>query len=145
MKVERGNVSAVTRVLRAAACAVLVGGALAACSGGGSVNVGSGQTPDPATVDFPIFYVKRTIPEDTDDLRQLRDTAPKADLFKRARAAPGAVETNITERVTKDKNYDVKDVDVSFDGKKVVFAMRGPLDDNQDEEDPPTWEIWEYD
>ena len=39
----------------------------------------------------------------------------------------------------------MKDVDVSFDGKKVVFAMRGPLDDNQDEEDPPTWEIWEYD
>jgi hypothetical protein len=36
-------------------------------------------------------------------------------------------------------------VDVSFDGKKVVFAMRGPLDDNQDEEDPPTWEVWEYD
>jgi hypothetical protein len=145
MKVERGNVSAVTRVLRTAACAVLVSGALAACSGGGSVNVGSGQTPDPATVDFPIFYVKRTIPEDSDDLRQLRDTAPKADLFKRARAAPGAVETNITTRVTGTDNYDIKDVDASFDGKKIIFSMRGPLDDDQDEKDPPTWEIWEYD
>ena len=110
------------------------------------MNVGSGQTPDPATVDFPIFYVKRTIPEDTDDLRQLRDTVADADLFKRDRASPGALETNITERVTGDTDlYDIKDVDVSFDGKKVVFAMRGPLDDNQDEEDPPTWEIWEYD
>ncbi|HXD22234.1 MAG TPA: hypothetical protein VN613_02660, partial [Gemmatimonadaceae bacterium] len=137
--------TAVTGRARALALVVVLSAGLAACSGGGSVNVGSGQSPDPATVDFPIFYVKRTIPMDTDDLRQLRDTAPKADLFKRARAAPGAVETNITERVTKDKNYDVKDVDVSFDGKKVVFAMRGPLDDNQDEEDPPTWEIWEYD
>ncbi|HKP14143.1 MAG TPA: hypothetical protein VJZ91_18625, partial [Blastocatellia bacterium] len=138
-------VTAVTRKTRVLAVLCAVAAGLAACSGGGSVNVGSGQSPDPATIDFPIFYVKRTIPENSDDLRQLRDTAPKADLFKRDRAAPGAVETNITARVTKDDNYDVKDVDVSFDGKKVVFAMRGPLDDNQDEEDPPTWEIWEYD
>src|SRR5262245_19130772 len=149
MKVERtapqGSrcqfVSAFTRVLLVAASACI----LVACSGGGSVNVGSGQTPDPATVDFPIFYVKRTIPEDTDDLRQLRDTVPKADLFKRDRAAPSATETNITARITGDDLYDVKDVDVSLDGKKVAFAMRGPLDDNQDEEDEPTWQIWEYD
>ncbi len=157
MTVERGNVSAVTRAVsprarvfaRSAArgfiLALALAGALTACSGGGSVNVGSGQTPDPATVDFPIFYVKRTIPEDQDDLRQLRDTVPAANLFKRDRASPSAVETNITGRITEDEPYDVKDVDVSFDGKKVVFAMRGPLAMNQDEEDEPTWEIWEYD
>jgi hypothetical protein len=145
MKVEQGIVKAVTRISRAAVGALLVGALVSACSGGGSVNVGSGQTPDPATVDFPIFYVKRTIPEDTDDLRELRDTLPKADLFKRDRASPGATETNITGRVTGDKRYDVKDVDVSFDGRKVIFAMRGELDEDQDEEDPPTWEIWEYD
>jgi hypothetical protein len=141
MKVERGNVSTVTKAM----CVGVIAGVLAACSGGGSVNVGSGQTPDPATVDFPIFYVKRTIPEDQDDLRELRDTLPAANLFKRDRAAPAAAETNITARVTGTDLYDVKDVDASFDGKKVIFAMRGPLDDNQDEEDPPTWEIWEYD
>ncbi len=141
MKVERGFVSVVTRVLSGAACAC----ALAACSGGGSVNVGSGQTPDPATVDFPVFYVKRTIPQQTDDLRQLRDTTPQANLYKRDRAAPGATETNLTARVTGTDMYDVKDIDVSFDGKKVAFAMRGPLAMNQDEKDPPTWDIWEYD
>src|ERR1700754_3776114 len=133
MKVERRIVSAFTRLFFGAA----LGCALAACSGGGSVNVGSGQTPDPATVDFPIFYVKRTIPEDQDDLRQIRDTVPEANLFKRDRAAPGAIETNITQRVTGTDKYDVKDVDVSLDGKKVVFAMRGPLEENQDEKDPP--------
>src|SRR5688572_18923271 len=127
MKVERGIVSAVTKAL----CVGAIASVMVACSGGGSVNVGSGQTPDPATVDFPIFYVKRTIPMDTDDLRQLRDTLPAANLFKRGRAAPGALETNITGRVTGTDLYDVKDVDVSFDGKKVAFAMRGPLDDNQ--------------
>lgn len=141
MKVERRIVNAVTRVVCVAACAC----AMVACSGGGSVNVGSGQTPDPATVDFPIFYVKRTIPENTDDLRQLRDTVPSANLYKRDRAAPSAAETNITARITGSDLYDIKDVNVSLDGLKVVFAMRGPLRENMDEEDPPTWGIWEYD
>jgi hypothetical protein len=58
MKVECRSVSGFTRVCSAAAGYLLVAmgvTALAGCSGGGSVNVGSGQTPDPATVDFPIF------------------------------------------------------------------------------------------
>jgi hypothetical protein len=127
--------------------------ALAGCSSGGSVNLGSGQTADPATIDFPVFYVKRTLvfdPNDPtllqqDDLRQLRDTVPDADEFKRDRASPGANETNITQRVTGTDRYDVRDLDVSPDGRKLVFAMRGPLAQNQQEEDPPTWNIWEYD
>lgn len=117
---------------------------LAACSGGGSVNIGNGQTADPGTVDFPIAYVKRTIPEDGDDLRQQRDTAPDAELFFRDRASPSSAERNITERITGTDPYDIKDVDVSPDGRRIAFAMRGPLDDNQDEEDPPNWQIWEY-
>jgi Hydrazine synthase alpha subunit middle domain len=119
---------------------------LSACSGGGSVDIGSGQSPDPATVDFPIFYVKRTIPMDQDDLRQLRDAIPNADLYKRDRASPSANETNITDRITGATDiYDVKDVDVSADGKKVVFALRGPLTMNMEEDEPPTWQIWQYD
>jgi hypothetical protein len=117
---------------------------LAACGGGGSVDVGSGQAPDPGTNDFAIFYVKRSVPMEEDDLRQVRDAVPDADLYMRQRAAPSATETNITDRITGQENYDVKDVDVSADGKKVIFAMRGPLEDNMDERDPPTWEIWEY-
>lgn len=135
------NVTAITR----AACLAVCGMLLSACSGSGSVNTGSGQSPDPATVDFPIFYVKRTIPMDTDDVTQLRDAVPSANLFKRDRASPSAAETNITERVTGTDLYDIKDLNVSFDGTKMVFAMRGPLDENMDEEDPPTWNIWEYD
>ena len=33
---------------------------------------------------------------------------------------------------------------ISPDGRRIVFAMRGPLDDIDEEEDPPTWNIWEY-
>ena len=46
---------------------------LAACSGGGSVNLGSGQAADPGTVDFPVAYVKRTIPADPG--RRARESA----------------------------------------------------------------------
>jgi len=40
----------------------------------GSVNISNSQAGDPATLDYPIFYVKRAIPRrgrqpDQDDLR----------------------------------------------------------------------------
>ncbi|MET0281923.1 MAG: hypothetical protein ABW278_12490 [Steroidobacteraceae bacterium] len=117
---------------------------LCACSSGGSVDIGGGQAADPGTVDFPIAYVKRTIPEEQDDLRAQRDTSADADLFFRDRASPSSVERNITERVTGTRLYDIKDVDVSADGRRIVFAMRGPLDADQDEKDPPNWQVWEY-
>ena len=131
----------------------LVGIALlaGACSSGGSVELGSGQAADPGSNDFPIAYVKRTIPVTAggqliqDDVREVRDTLPDADLFFRDRASPSFIERNITDRVTGSDPYDIKDVDVSPDGKKIVFAMRGPLAKNQKEKDPPSWAIWEYD
>jgi hypothetical protein len=133
----------------AACCAAL----LAGCSGNAHIDVANNQSADPATVDFPIFYVKRTVPPETDDLRMLRDAvlptddqvvAPKADLFKRQSASPSADEVNITARVTKTDIYDIKDVDASLDGKAVVFAMRGPLTAKMKQKDMPTWHLWEY-
>ncbi|MDR2214979.1 MAG: hypothetical protein LBE59_03965 [Nevskiaceae bacterium] len=124
---------------------------LGACNSDGTVNLGSGQAPDPGTADFPIAYVKRTIPMQNGelregDLRQLRDAAPDADLWVRDRAAPSAPERNVTERITGDTDrYDIRDVNVSWDGKKFIFAMRGPLAENQDEKKPPFWTLWEYD
>ena len=122
---------------------------LAACSSGGSVNIANSQVADPATVDFPIFYVKRTVmPAKTaakaDDVRMMRNAFPQADLYMRASASPAATETNITQRITKGLVYDVKDVDVAADGTKVVFAMRGPLTMNMKQKDPPSWRIYEY-
>lgn len=131
-----------------AACAALAG-----CSGNAHLDIANTQTADPATIDFPIFYVKRTIPPDTDDLRMLREAVkptqkqlvvPKADLYMRLSASPSADEKNITTRITGTDTYDIKDVDVSIDGKKVVFAMRGPLTEKMKQKDPPTWHLWEY-
>ena len=127
--------------------------ARARCSGNAQLDVANSQTADPATVDFPIFYVKRTIPPmhrrpaaaaRLPCSRRDAIAVPKADLFKRDSASPSANETNITARITGTDTYDIKDVDVSLDGKAVVFAMRGPLTANMKQKDPPTWHMWEY-
>lgn len=125
--------------------------ALNACSGGGGVSLGSGQGTDPATVDFPLAYVKRTLPTDPQapqlesDARLMQTFNVDADLFFRDRASPSAPERNITQRVTGDiEQWDVRDLEASYDGNLLVFAMRGPFDPNADEEDLPTWNIWEY-
>lgn len=129
---------------------------LAACSGGSNddtIRIGAGQNSNTGTTsaaDYPIFYVKRTTPDFTDadtddDLRRVRLFSTNADLYMRDRAAPSATEHNITARVhPANERWDVKDVDVAADGSKVIFAMRGPLDDDQEDEDPPSWNIWEY-
>ena len=126
---------------------------LDACSGGGSFNISNSQKADPATNDYPIFYVKRTIPTmaninaGADDVRMLRVAFPSADLYMRASASPSAKETNITARITTattGKTWDVKDVDASVDGKRVVFAMRGPMAANQMQKNPPSWRIYQY-
>ncbi len=129
---------------------------IASCTSGGAGVEGSGQDDDPVVVDFPIAYVKRSLPVELDDndveqpaeviLREPVNFFAGAALYVRDRATPSATETNITEGVFEvDALYDVKDVDTSYDGTKLVFAMRAPEIEGADEEDQPTWNIWEYD
>jgi hypothetical protein len=134
--------------------ALLLALLLAACSSKGDVAIGSGQSSGTATVDFAIAYVKRAMPADPaalatlrglDDLRRHRPYWTKADVYIRDRAAPSGVERNITERVTGTDLYDVKDLDASYDGTRLLFAMRGPIAPAQDEREAPSWHIWQYD
>ena len=136
--------------------AALLGPALiAACSspGGssnGSVTIANSQPPDSQTTDFGIVYIKRTVPTTQDDLRLRRTFIPQADLYLLNPSSTGGAELNITARVTaattvpKGTFFDLKDVDVSSDGTRVIFAMRGPLTPKQKDIDPPNWNIWEY-
>lgn len=118
---------------------------VSACSGGGSIDIGRGQAPDPATVDFPIAYVKRSLPRaQDDDLRDMRTFRVDADVFVKSRADASAPERNITDRVTRSDMWDIRDLDVSYDGSRMLMAMRGPMIPNADEEDQPTWNVWEY-
>ena len=126
---------------------------LGACSSGASFNIANSQSADPSTNDYPIFYVKRTIPTTAnitagaDDVRMMRVAFPSADLYMRASASPSAKETNITSSITTatpNTTWDVKDVDASADGTRVVFAMRGPMTAKQQQKNAPSWRIYQY-
>jgi mono/diheme cytochrome c family protein len=83
---------------------------------------------------FPVVYVKRPVDSlgnPTDGIR----TNAGGDLYYRAIASASASELNITQGYTQGQG-DVSDPEVSYDGTKVVFSMRGPTDS--------TWNVWEY-
>jgi len=131
---------------------LIISAALLAACGGGSDGVGlaGGQGPDPVVVDIPIAYVKRPVPLNnqgavvSSDVRQLLEFIPGADLYLRERAAPSASERNITGELTGGE-YDIRDLSVSFDGERLLFAMRGPFLPDADDDEQPSWNIWEYD
>ncbi|MBT8078823.1 MAG: hypothetical protein KJO31_09590 [Gammaproteobacteria bacterium] len=124
---------------------------VAGCSSGEGVQLGTGQDPDPVIVDFPIAYVKAPLPVDDNgdviqtDARELITFNFGADLYYRDRASPSSEDINVTERVTGGLGA-IRDVEMSYDGSTVLFAMRTPVDLNLDldDEDQPTWNVWEY-
>lgn len=139
---------------------------LAGCDAGGGFEEGlsSDEDLDPVVADFPLVYVARPLPRNTEDdddpgvrADNLLDPAafnPGARLIFKARAVGNAPETVITANVfsaveddegnSSAAQYDVKDVNISSDATKVVFTMRAPEDPNLGEEEQPTWNIWEY-
>jgi hypothetical protein len=129
----------------ALACMTLV-----ACSKGEGVQLGSGQDPDPVTADFPIAYIRAPLPTDDNGVFEQRDLREQitfdfgADLFYRDRAAPGADAINITGDITQGLGA-IRDVEMDFDGSRMLFAMRTPFEEGVDEDDQvATWNIWQY-
>ncbi len=134
-------------ILRLAACASALL-ALAACSGGGS---GGGSDNVTVNGDVPIVYVKRSTAI-TINPTDGTSSAPGGDLMLREKSSPSAPEINLTDRFTKGVG-DASDPEVSYDGKKVIFAMKCP-DSNTATVDGTAggakactgrWNIWEYD
>ncbi|HEY5642453.1 MAG TPA: hypothetical protein VIS31_06215 [Woeseiaceae bacterium] len=136
--------SATRMVASSIACLVI-----AACSKGDGVQLGTGQDPDPVVVDFPIAYVRAPIPTDDNGVFEQQDVREQitfdfgADLYFRDRAAPGATAVNVTGDITQGLGA-IRDVEIDYDGSRLLFAMRTPFDPNLDEEDLPTWNIWQY-
>jgi hypothetical protein len=128
---------------------------LAGCGGGepceDQITLGSGGCggADAVTANYPIFYVKRPVstatPTAGGTLRvRVNEFQPGADLYMRSSASPSAGEVNLTGSLTQGLG-DVRDVDVSHNGRRVVFAMRYPFQTgvilaNQ----TSSWNIWEY-
>jgi len=115
---------------------------------------------DPVVVENAVAFIKR--PQLLDDEQVLVSDSiiepqmfrPGAVLYIKDSASISSVARDLTSSVFSDEVflndeglllYDVKDLSVSYDGEKLIFAMRAPEDENADEEDQPTWNIWEYD
>ncbi len=108
-----------------------------------------GEGADPGVQDFSIAYVKRTIPVDNNgdpeqaDVREPLLFSEGGDLFLRESSAVTSAETNLTLSVTNGVG-DVKDVETSFDGKKILFSLR-LQDPDPNDDTVPSWNIYEYD
>jgi len=140
-----------SRAFRGAALIVLLSATaiIAACSKGDGVSIGTGQDADPVVVDFPIAYIRSPIPTDDNgnfeqsDIREQITFDFGADLFYRDRASPSAEAVNITGELTQGLAA-IRDIEIAYDGTTLLFAMRFPFDPDLDEEDLPTWNVWEY-
>jgi len=118
-------------VLFTAGCMIVLGGCSPSSSG----------TSAATAQDVPIAYVKRPINAQSMNsvVGNPTDSVtfhPGGDLYVRDISSPSAAEQNITSAYTQGRG-DVSDPEVSYDGKKILFSMKGPRD--------ATWNIWEYD
>ena len=122
-------------------CTLLV--LLQACGGG------DGQDPDPLVEDYGIAFVRRPLVVDMNnvleqpDIREVLTFNAGADLFYRDLASPSAPQRNVTGSFTGGLG-DVKDVEVSYDGRRLLFAMRAAEIPGLAPADQPKWGIWEY-
>ncbi|MGO9039411.1 MAG: hypothetical protein ACLPX1_10060 [Steroidobacteraceae bacterium] len=117
-----------------------------------------GQSLNPGITNYPIAYVKEpaltatatkgnasATPSDI-DARDLITSITGSDLYVRSTASAGGVETNVTASITMGQGA-VRDLDVSPDGKQLVFSLRLPLNSQLKNDDPkqPHWHIYQYD
>jgi hypothetical protein len=85
--------------------------------------------------DFPVVFAKRATTVSGNPTDSVR-FAPGGDLMMVDLASPSAPMVNLTASYTKGKG-DVSDPEVSYDGTRVLFSMKGPDDAN--------WNIFEMD
>ncbi|MDJ0710028.1 MAG: hypothetical protein QNJ14_06550 [Woeseiaceae bacterium] len=145
-QLRKGIAAKATRMVALSIAAI----AIAACSEGEGVQLGTGQDPDPVVIDFPIAYIKAPIPTDDNGIFEQQDLRTQitfefgADLFFRDRAAVGAEAVNITGDITQGLGA-IRDVEIDYDGSRLLFAMRTPFEEGVDEEDQvATWNVWQY-
>lgn len=135
------------------------------CSGGGTDGnvtlTTDTQGEDPVVVEVPIAYIRRPSPVAPTDLRDPLSFTPGARLFIRERSATSAEDIELTARiadivaaelVSEDQALDdiqialdIKDLESSFDGNTLIFAVRAvqrPVAANLEN---TTWNLWTYD
>ncbi len=133
-----------TRVCALACMSAAAGVLLVGCGSGSSGDSGSTVT---VAGDVPLAYAKRSTalsmnPTDGTNF------ASGGDLIVREKSSPSAPEHNITASITQGRG-DASDPEVSYDGKKIVFALRCPTANTSTIGGAAActgrWNIWEYD
>ncbi len=110
--------------------------------------------PEQLVEDFGIAYIKRPIVTEIDqdtneevlvetDISEVLGFSEGGDIWYRDRASPSADERNITFCLTQGLG-DVRDLETSYDGSKIIFSLQLP-DPDPDDDIEPTWDIYEYD
>ena len=118
---------------------------LSACDPGSSSSDGI----DPGVVEIPIAFIKRPIALDDmgnelqADLRDPRLFSAGGDVYLRSSTAVSASVINLTHSVTGGRG-DIKGLNASFDGTKLIFSLR-LFDPDPDDDIVPDWNIYEYD
>ena len=122
-------------------------------SSGHAPGVAGGQTLTPGVTNYPLAYVKRPAPASPPtaaspdiNVLDLITSTSGGDLYIRNQADSDGAETNVTGSITMGQG-DVRDLDVSPDGGKLVFSLRLPLNPNKPNTDvtQPNWHIYQYD
>lgn len=155
MGISLRSLSAGTGPVLGLAC-VLGGSLLSGC-----LSTGGGQDDDPVVVENAVAFIKRPLLFDENSGQPVADNLadpsafhPGARLYWKTSAAPDAPERDISSRAFPGAGYlddlgrlryDVKDLHVSHDGTRLLFAMRAPEIEGADDDEQPTWNIWEYD
>ena len=105
------------------ASTLMLAGTLAGCGSGASRGDSTTVT---VAGDVPIAYAQRA-----NTMRhqphQRRPERPGGDLMIRDKSSASAPEHNVTAQFTQGRG-DVQNPEVSYDGKKIVFAMKCPSD-----------------
>jgi hypothetical protein len=120
---------------------------LSGCSGGTSGAKANGA--DPGVLEAPIAFVRRPIAVDDNDnelhsdVREPLFFVEGGDLYIRSNSTVTAEEINVTGAITGGQG-DVKDLQPSFDGTRLLFSLR-LFDPNPNDDETPTWNIYEYD
>jgi len=125
----------------------------------------AGEDGNPLVEDFAIAYIKRPVsamdttrgprsippfPEELDNNDPEIGITP-GDVYVRDLSSPSAPETNVTNLITAaipgvKSAGDVSDLEVSYDGTKLVFALHeGMYTAINDDDDQPRWNIYEFD
>ncbi len=109
----------------------------------------SGGGIDPGVIEIPVAFVNRPIPLDDmgnpaqADLRDPRLFSAGGDAYLRETSTADATVTNITRAVTGGSG-DVKGLNASHDGDKLIFSLR-LFDPDPNDDIVPSWNVYEYD